>query len=295
MTDIPVDVLQTVADRLGGSVPDATLVCNILSLILLAQRKRNAGAPTLKHVLRHANGENRIVLQVLHLYALEATDITALRALSPRVLSLRFQFTSPTNGDLLGHGLLVIDLLHSAVQRLPPMPTYSEPTARRQLTTPIDWTNSSVHQDDRALVMRVVDDVYNMHTVMPMGITVSMETLDDVDYTRSVTNKRKHDDDPVHDDSDTTTQQAAPTVGYCIHFMGVPSFDDTYLAHMAQKYATLWLGAAVLFPHTRKHGELLVPAQLVVSLRCQHALVQASQPRAVCGAKRLCKKIYTDQ
>jgi hypothetical protein len=293
--DVPHDVLQTVADRLNGSVTDATLVCNILSLILIAQRKRNTHAPTLKHVLRHANGENRIVLQVLNLYALEATDISALRALSHRVLSLRFQFTSQANGDLLGHGLLVVDLLHSAVPRVPPMPVYTEPAARRALTTPIDWTNSSVHADDRAMVLRVVGDVYNMHHVMPMGITVSMETLDDIDYTRSVVSKRKRDDDePQQDESDTTTQ-AAPTVGYCLHFMGVPSFDDSYLAHMAQKYATLWLGATVLFPHTRKHGELLVPAQLVVSLRCQHALVQASQPRAVCGAKRLCKKIYTEE
>lgn len=302
MDEIPIENLLSIAQRLGehqvgksaeGLVaPTATLICNILSTILVANRRRDPRAPSLKHMLRHAIGEDRVTLHVYNARALESTDITALRALSTRVLGIRFQFTSPQNDDPLGHSHIIFDVLHSAAERVPTMPVYTEPVRRRHRTMEINWTNSVVAQPDRAVVLAVIDDVYNMHQLMPVGMSVSIEGLEDTDHTGSASKKRKAGSEPADDGETSTEHSKAALIGYCLHFVNIPSFNDNFLTHMAQKHATRWLGATVLFPRTRKSGALIIPAQLMVSVGCEHALVQASKPRATLGAKRLCKKIY---
>lgn len=273
--------------------PNAMLVCNILVSVLMAQRWRNVKAPSLQHRLRYAPGEDRIVLSVEHVAAMDRANIEAIKALSPRVLGMRFQFTSPEHDDALTSGLVIFDLLHTGAQRKPVVPAYMAPARRRTRTTPVDWKDSVVLECDREFVLRVVDDVYNMHQLMPAKMNMSVEAIEDADYARCVPAKRKHEDDtPLDDESENTSTRTHPAlVGYCIHFVGVPSFDETFLDHMARKYATRWLGATVIFPRAR----WTTPPQLVVSISCENALLQSSAPRAVCGAKRLCKKIYGPQ
>lgn len=292
------EALKQLAPELGedmanGPVPNATLVYGILSLVLGAQRRRNPNAERLKHSLRYSQGEDRITLNVMHLAALDASDLEALRGFSQRILGVRFQFTSIKNDDPITYGHIIVDILHTQAARTPTLAPYTEPARRRPRVVNPDWSRSVVLEVDRALVMRVVDDVYNMQQLMPARMPMSIEAIEDTDHTQSVqaSSRKRKPVDAVENDSDTSRSRVS-LVGYCIHFVGVPSFNDNFLTHMAQKYSGRWLGATITFPYARKSDSALVPQQLMVSIGAEHVLAQASRPRAVCGAKRLCKKIY---
>lgn len=309
MTTVSIEQLAAIAERVGEAVehveevddvktaaqaPNAVLLCNILSTICRAQPRLKK----LEHMIRYTRDDGKIVFHVMKVCVLDATAINALRNLSPRILGMRFQFTSLQSGAPLDNGTLIFDILHTSVQRIAAAPVYVEPTQRRSRAVEIDWSDNIVLVNDRKAVLAVIDDVYNMHQLMPGKITVSIETIDDADYTRTngvaaqtapaLSKRKRNADDAI---SETVSQSAVPLLGYCLHFVGVPSFDDNFLVHMAQKYATRWLGGTIIFPRRMNKSNILVPCQLLVSLGCEHALVQASQPRAICGAKRLCKKM----
>lgn len=316
MTTVPIDQLLAIAEKVreviehadsdehSGDItkmtqraPNTVLLCNIITTILHAQ----PGKRKLSHLIRYTREDGKIVMQLHKVRVLDAQVLDALRNLSPRILGMRYEFTSLEDGEPIWHGMLIFDVLHTAVERIPPLAAYVEPVQRRSRALDIDWSDNVVLVNDRKSVLAVIDDVYNMHQVMPGKITVSIETIDDTDYTKKSSGvpppptlakrKRSVADTPEDALSETVSASAAPHLGYCLHFVGVPSFDDNFLVHMARKYATRWLGATVIFPRRIADKNILMPCQLLVSLGCEHALVQASKPRAICGAKRLCKKM----
>jgi hypothetical protein len=311
MDDVPIDTLRGLAKTLGETVPhdastvsdvmatapSAVFVSNVLSCVLASQKKRLPRFKSMQHKLRYARGEKTIELIVFNLRVFDEQDIAALKLLSPRVLQVFFHFVNPESLDPLACGMMSLRLLHSSSDLSDPAPrVFAELTRRRQRTHDVDWSTSTVVPIDRDLVLRVIDDVYNMYEIMPPDVTVSLEPIKEVDY--SVHAKRavlKRKDQHVDDTSLASVQNSGAQLGYCLHFCGVPSFGDEFFAHMANKYGPRWLGATLLFPSVTKHASIIYPQRLAISISAASSIVQSSKAFASVGAKRLCGKVYIDQ
>lgn len=305
----------------------ATLVSELL-IYLFNARRNGSHAPPIKHRIRHGEGDAHFFVYVEQIEHFDMNyDAAALyRIAAQHLLGVRFQFASQTTGDPLKYGLLIMHLLvrgptsanesgesvaeRLAQNRLRLRHPYAEPAVRRPQTFPLDWSRSIVRSAaDRALVLELIDDVYNMQAVMPLGLTVSLEPVVLDNYAERVqsglggaaSKKRKKgarpDDESADASSDTATVAENRCVGYTLHFSGVPSFDDNFLDYMRHKYASRWLNAIVLFPHVRGTGEqdeeLIFAPILAISLGTDQAVSQDCKPFAITGSKRLCNKIFT--
>jgi len=300
----------------------ANMLYELLLIVHSAQVAygRQRARVNIKHRILHAAESETLTLEINHVDVLGTSELEALRRFAgANYGSTRFEFRSPATDELLSHGRVVLRLgvvserrasesdgafdERQRAKRDALAAHYAAPDARRAQTMQIDWRTSVVAEADRPLVLELIGDIYNMHQIMPTNITLSLEPIERTDYQSATRAKRKarphssaHDGGDDDDDETQTTSaetDAAACVGYALHFANVPSFTDSVLAHLQHKFASRWLGATVLFPHKRhfkKSGTHSVPPQLIVSLRAQHAGVQAKAYQ-VRGAKRACKKI----
>jgi hypothetical protein len=306
---VPLQTLQAIAARVEESIdssaaktdwsstaPNSILVCNVLNLLLKRQRQRRSNAPGFKHRVSWSANQPLIRLEVFPLLTVDTDDIDALRSLSSRVRSLRFVFER--SGQPLAYGQITLELVDARLAHAPPpLPLYAPPGLHNRRIFDVDWSESVVLKPDRALVLRVIDSVHNMHETMPADIRVSIEPIEAANYEqRARSKKRKQSaaaDAVVDESSDATSVAHGQLVGYCLHFVNVPSFNDSFLDHLAAAYDGRFIGAAVLFPQKRGK-DVLLEQQLSVSVSADHTLVQQAKPHALRGAKRLCRKVFRE-
>ncbi len=290
----------------------ASMLFELLLTIHCAQRRRNACSALLREQIRHVQGEKSLTMHVLHLESLEQDDIDALyRIGGAHIVDLQFQFEAIATGDPLPHGLLLIGLLvrhgpdaagsasDAMAERDRLRQPYAPPTTRRRQTVPIDWRNSVVSTNDRALVLELLDDVYNMYELMKLGIKVALEPIARANYsTPSAARKRTLAAATAEESiSATIDDDEARPLGYTLHFSGVPSFSDAFTAHLRHKYASRWLTCVIIFPcvrSARSGKQVLMAPELAISISREGLLPCDSLPFAVRGAKRLCQKVYSN-
>jgi len=297
--DVPREDCAAVARRLGekydggDGAPNAKLVVNCLYALLRAQRERNKRAPTLKQ--RITEHGQMVTLVVYRLSALRDSEVAQLYQLSPRVLGVTMQFRDLHNHKQLGYGCVVVQLLRADATTVPARAPYVPPAVRRKRTIAFDYDGSDVRVGDRPLVERVVDQVYNVCELMPLGLTFSLEPITPSNY-----------EDLVGEESETAVSlqkkagkrmHAEPTVlGYCLHFVGVRSFGAEFFEYLAEQHGVRYLGALVLFPHqvlTRGNGAPTVARQrLNVMLASELHMPQEVRPHALSGARRLRRKLH---
>lgn len=309
-------VVKRLQEKLGESMSGvaqqtleltASMLFELLLTIHLAQRRRNATSDALREQVRHVQGEQSFVFHVSHVEALDQDDIDALHRIGgAQLIDLQFQFTSLTTGDTLQHGLLLISLLvrtgdtasDATAERDRLRIPYTPPPVRRPQTVPIDWRNSIVSQSDQKLVLELLDDVYNMYALMKLGIKVALEPITRANYA-TPSAARKRGQAAVNGDESASNADTDPDVrplGYTLHFSGVPSFSDAFTAHLRHKYASRWLSCVVIFPCVRvaRNKQILMAPELAISISREGQLPCDSLPFALCGAKRLCQKVYSN-
>jgi len=311
-------LVETMANT--AQEPDIRATADMLhELLLIVHRAqveygRPRASVRMKHRVLHAPNTDTLSLEISNIDVLGTPELDALRRFAGQCYgSTRFEFRSPTTDELLSCGRIVMRLgtrstpraneNHTQfVERCAPSSAaivahYAPPDTRRAQTMQIDWSASVVADVDRALVLELIDDIYNMHQLMPTNMTVSLEPIERTDHQTTARTKRKtraaDNDDGEATSAESDSALRAPCVGYALHFVNVPSFSDNFLAHLTHKFASRWLGATVLFPHQRRFkrsGVLQIAPQIIVSLRAEGASAQtkAFQLR---GAKRACKKI----
>lgn len=320
--------LADIARRFAHTVthqPQIEATSNLFFELIMAlrksQRRRNQGAPDLVYKIRHARGEMQLVLVVENLEVIDQhEDLAELRRIAgENFISARFQFQSEESGDALNYGVIAIALLLRGPQsddeteeeadvrvrtaRSQLTRAHVQPDLRRPATFAINWKGSVVQTpSDRTLILEMIDDVYNMHQLMPAAITTSLEELVaenhmTVNQTVGGGKKRKNrrgDDEAVliSSSADLSVVDPYQCIGYSVHFVGVPSFDENFLTFMKHKYGSRWLNAVVIFPHERV-GRSMPPA-LVLTLACSNAVAKEAQQFSIVGAKRLCMKVYAD-
>lgn len=312
MDDVPIDTLRGLAKSLGevvphdastvsdviATAPSAVFVSNVLSYVLESQKNRLPRFKSMQHKLRYIRGEKTIELTVFNVRVFDDKDIAALKMLSPRVLQVFFHFINTETLDPLACGMMSMRLLHASSEPVdaPAPRVFNELTRRRVRTHEVDWSSSTVAPIDRDLVLRVIDDIYNMYEIMPPDVTVSLEPIKEIDYSahaKRAAVKRK--EQPVDETSLASVQNSGAQLGYCLHFCGVPSFGDEFFAHMANKYGQRWLGVTLLFPWCNKSTGVIHPQRLALSISAASSIAQTSKAFASVGAKRLCGKVYIDQ
>jgi len=311
---VPQTTLQAVASRLNESVPDdrsqwatsapnAILVCNAFSLLLQGQRRRQPKSRPFQHTIRWPPDQPLIRIEVSRLRAVNSTEIDALRKLSSRVRAVSFLFETDDGSTLLDGKLLIEVVDYNAHARdVPPPSLYTAPKHHNVRQLAADWTNSCVLAADRSLVLRLIDTVHNMHDTMPVDIAVSIEPIVAHSFVAddSATNskKRKLSTADINQRDDSSSNSSTVTdrqlVGYAVGFAGVPNFNANFFDHLALMYAGRFLDASVVFAH-RRSADVIFEQQLIVCVSADHTLVQQAKPYAQCGAKRLCRKLWTDQ
>lgn len=319
--------LADIAKRFAHSVshqPQIEATSNLFFELIMAlsksQRRRNQGAPDLVYKIRHARGEMQLVLIVENLEVIDQhEDLAELRRIAgENFISARFQFQSEESGDALNYGVIAIALLLRGPQsddeteeeadarvraaRSQLARAHVQPDLRRAATFAINWEGSAVRApSDRTLILEMIDDVYNMHQLMPAAITTSLEELvaenhiavnQTVGGNKKRKNRRADDEAGLVSSTENSAIDAGRCIGYSVHFVGVPSFDDNFLTFMKHKYGSRWLNAVVIFPHERV-GRSMPPA-LVLTLACSNAVAKEAQQFSIVGAKRLCMKVYAD-
>ena len=97
---------------------------------------------------------------------------------------MHFHFVAHDTQDPLACGMMTVNLLHISVPltEIMPPPPFVELAQRHTPTHNIDWNSSVVAAVDRPLVIKVVDDIYNMYALMPATLTVSLEPINEIDY-----------------------------------------------------------------------------------------------------------------
>jgi hypothetical protein len=279
----PVAGFTTVAAA-SAAAPNSAVVWNILHK-LQSMCVRDAKA---QHQLLRAEG-GQVVLKVHHMKSLTSEQLSSLRQISTRINQVRFVFRAPDTTDTLGYGSMLFTIAETPVEELHML--YAAPLQRQQMLAAPDWRNSVVRSNDRALVIAVVDDVFNMGEFMPTSMRYSLEPIEDVDY-KARTKKRGAAVASETDDESLALN--GNVVGYALHFTDVPSFDDSFIAFMQHKYDERWIGFALVFPHLRpvRGDELLaVPQRLVVQISAETALLGGAKAHATKGARRLARKV----
>jgi len=279
----PVAGFTTVAAA-SAAAPNSAVVWNILhKLQSMCVREGKA-----QHQLLLAEG-NQVVLKVHHMKALTGEQLASLRQISPRINQVRFVFRSPDTTDTLGYGSMLFTIAATPVEDLHTL--YVVPQQRQQMLAGPEWHNSVVRPNDRALVIGVVDDIFNMCEFMPTSMRYSLEPIEDVDYKAR---NKKRGGAVASETDDESFALNGNVVGYALHFTDVPSFDDSFIAFMQHKYDSRWIGFALVFPHLRpvRNDELLaVPQRLVVQISAETALLGGAKAHAIKGARRLTRKV----
>lgn len=286
--------------------PTASMLYELLLAVHTAQVGYGSerGRVRMKHRIEHASGSQRLAVEISNVNVFGTRELDAMRRFArDNFCSAQFQFRSPKTGERLTYGRVLLRVFargalrdesgeaaaaRLAAQRAALLP-YAAPDTRRPQTMPIDWRESIVARADQPLVLELIDDVYNMHALMPASMSVSLEPIERTDH--QSTGKRKQ----LAADAESTDRSVAPQdcVGYALHFGNVPSFSDAFLVHLAHKFGARWLGAVVLFPSQRRFkraGTITTPAELIVSLRAE-AAGPHTKSFALRGAKRACRKV----
>lgn len=304
--DVPFDTFRKVAARLNESVdayknvaaatlaaPNSAVVCNILHTLSSLIRKRLGAPPALSHQLRKLGAD--IELTINYVPSLFCDDVRAIRQISLRIWTVQFVFRSPDTADPLAYGCIII-LIKPTSLTVNVHTLYTPPPQRRARTADIDWDQSAVMASDKNLVLAIIDDVYNMQKFNPVDMWVSLEPIENVDYTEVIRTRKRNaasQSDVLGDDSTSATH--GELVGYCLHFVNVPSCEDTFPAFLMNKYQTRCIGYAILFPQLRKNARLslskVIPQRLVIMISTESTLTGVGQEHAISGAKRLCQKM----
>lgn len=299
---LTLETLRQAAERLGESVdacttvagataaaPNAAIVCTLLCR-LHAQTAALTSAPRLRHQIKRSPDDGRVLLIVNHVPSLGSEQLKTLRQVSSRIHLVRFLFRSLETAAQLGYGCLVFVIGTEPLAGDELRALFVSPEQRQLPTVPVDWTDSVVAPADRALVMQVLDDVYNMAEFMPTDMRVALEAIENVDHKASL---KKRTGPLASETDDESARPHGRTVGYALHFTGVPSFDDAFLAHMAHKYQARWAGFQLIFPHvrTRAGRQDTVLQQLVVHLSAETALLTGVQEQSGKGARLLARKL----
>lgn len=303
-TSLTLETLRQVAERLGESLddtatvenasvaaPNAVVVCTLLCR-LHAQIASAAKAPRLRHQIKRSPDDGRVMLIVNNVPSLTADQLKTLRQVSTRIHVVRFLFRSLETAAQLGYGCLVFVIDTEPLDNVAELRTFFLPPDQRQTpTTTIDWTASAVAPADRALVLQVIDDVYNMAEFMPTDMRVALEPIENIDYKANL--KKRGALASETDDESTGGPPHGRTVGYSLHFTGVPSFDDAFLAYMQHKYEARWAGFQLIFPHSRTRAGQQQTAlqQLVVHISAENALLVSVREHSNKGARLLARKL----
>lgn len=132
----------------------------------------------MKHRIRHAASDNTFALEITNIDVLGAAEIDALARFAGDCYSAtRFQFRSPETDELLTYGVISLHLFprgaldgesesehaERVAARRASRVHYAAPDHRRKQTMQVDWQASVVLAADRAIVLELIDDVYNMH------------------------------------------------------------------------------------------------------------------------------------
>lgn len=305
--EIALHTFQDIAKRLGESIdgcstvaeacaraPTSAIACNILLKLRLFTKSVASGGG-LKHQLKPASNGAEVQLVVHHVQALTSDQHASLRQSSARIHTIRFVFRALDTALPLAYGCLIFTIKPTPLAGADEWRAlHRAPAQRQRMRATPDWTLSVVRASDRALILQLLEDVYNMADFIPTEMRVSLEPIEDVDYQARTAASRKRG--ALASETDDESAARGSLIGYALHFTGMPSFDDSFLAHLAQKYDSRWLGFALIFPHTRQRTPLaepvLVPQRIVIKLTAETALVgAATQTAALKGARRLTRKL----
>lgn len=299
---LTLETLRQAAERLGESVdecttvagataaaPNAAIVCTLLCR-LHAQTEALTKSSRLRHQIKRSPDDGRVLLIVHNVPSLGAEQLKTLRQVSTRIHLVRFLFRSLETAAQLGYGCVVFVIGTEPLADDELRTHFAPPEQRQRPTMPIDWTDSVVLPADRPLVLQVLEDVYNMAEFMPTDMRVALEPIETVDHK---SNLKKRTGPLTSETDDESAQPRGRTIGYAMHFTGVPSFDDSFLAYMAHKHEARWAGFQLIFPHTRSRGGHHHTAlqQLVVHLSAETALLAGVQDHSTKGARLLARKL----
>lgn len=276
------------------------IICNLLTCFWRVQEHHFPGRPPeIKYQIIGSRTDRVITLVINYINIVEHFECEAITRGESRILDIRYQFVSLVDSKALAYGCLTIDIscttpIGSALPYVP-LPAGS----RRKRTMEIDWSNSIVLDNDRKIVLDLIDDVHNYESLMPIDLC---EWLAPIFNTHNPINDDDDDNEPNHhnhkavngngkrnarasarhdDDDSSLSNLEEHLLGYCITFTNVPSFNLSFLNYLKQKYATRWLSATVIFPHKNR------PCRLAFALRCENAFIQASVTNTVGACKRL--------
>lgn len=300
---LTLETLRQAADRLGESLdhcttvagateaaPNAVVVCTILCRLHAQIEAGAAAASQLRHQIKRSPDDGRVLLIVNNVPSLTSDQLKTLRQVSTRIHVVRFLFRSPETAAQLGYGCLVFVICTEPLADAKELRLLFAPPEERQTpTAPPDWSSSVVAAADRSLVLQVIEDVYNMSEFMPTDMRVALEAIENVDYKSSL-KKRGALASETDDESVGGGVPRGRTIGYALHFTGVPSFDDAFLAHMAHKYEARWAGFQIIFPRSRNTRIAL--QQLIVHLSAETALLAGVHEHSGKGARLLARKMH---
>lgn len=300
MTDfVPLSDCQAIGELVNEtwsgkseSAPNTSLMVNCISVLYAAQQHRSAKKE--RRLRRRVVRSGSVFLLILtRIAVMRSTEVASLYSLSRRVLGVEFRFRDPQTNLALSYGCVVIKLLDAtAAVSEATRPVYTPPRERRAQQVEFDFNDAGVEANDRTLIKELCDMVYNIHEIMPCGIAFSLEPITRADFsnvvgvdaslTESTAGKKRKDD-------------SADVLGYCLHFVGVPSFGAEFFDYLQTRYNTRYLGANVLFPYSmrlRKLNKDMVSRQrLSIMISAESALPQEVIQHAQVGAKRLCRKV----
>lgn len=278
----------------SAKAPTSAIVYNLL--LKVRSLVKHATPPIeIKYQLKPASNGSEVLVVINKVPSLTAAQHAALRQLSPRIHTIRFQFRTLDTADPLGYGCMVFAIklqpLESAEQW---RALFRQPPQRQRMCATPDWTLTVVRNNDRGLVLAVIDDVYNMTEFMPTDMCVSLEPIEDVNYQTHTAASRKRGALASETDDESSAAHGN-VIGYALHFTDVPSFDDAFIAYLSNKYESRWVGFALVFPHMRQRGNgsgVRVPQRFVVEISTETAPLGAAQAHATKGARRLVRKLH---
>lgn len=293
-------------------------VCNLMTIMWKDQKLRMPSkVPKLRYRLVGTTRDSMITVEINHIPVIDDTLCNSLFLGSGvAIQNITFLFKESPEEKQLTFGRILIDIkvAESYIESKcggSAKSIYKPPTVRRPRTVEIDWTNSCVLETDRTIIVNIIDDVNNIHAMMPLDLTYSLDPIHsetiDIETTQAAATplKRKRFVDENDDDASVESsagesfdEQVIGTrqkiTGYCLVFTGVPSFSASFLDFLIKKYESHSVTAVVIFPFQRKitntsihTTETYVKPRLSVSLRCSGTLVQDFDRSARSVSKRM--------
>ena len=305
---------QRALGEADANQPDTVTACNLLALIDRHCTDASGGKPPKLEVALSVESPNTAALSIIGLPHVSLACCADLER-QTSVADVRFQFESETTHQPLDRGCVRVQFWRASVandarRRLPFL---AQPLTRERTAEP-DWHELNISEaafaQDRALILGTMAQVYNMEALMPTGLTCRVEKTFARDFSR-VGGKRKtsataaaaDDGAAAGDDDPSASEQqqgsaAPPHTGYAIYFSGtLPSLSLGFFTHLRAQIGPELLGCMVLMPSVRtasggaSRALLRRAPELVVSLRCAHALDEVSRVHAVCGSRRLARRL----